>query len=242
MLTGIVLAHNEEANLPQVLASLRFCDQILVIDDDSTDKTAQIAAQAKVSLISHSLNGDFSAQRNFALSQVKSGWVLFVDADEIISSELAEELVSAVQSARYSGYYIPRRDVMWNRPLLHGDVGQIKLLRLGLAGSGKWVGMIHETWQIPGNIGTLNHPLMHHPHPSEVSFLRHLNFYSTLRAAELAKSGRKSSLFQIIFYPPAKFVFLWIFKLGFLDGTPGFIHAMTMAFYTFLVRGKLYLL
>lgn len=241
MLTGVVLAHNEEANLKTVLDSLHFCDEILVIDDASTDKTVQIARRLGVKVITHPLHDDFAAQRNFALTQVKLGWLLFVDADEVVPPDLTSEIQSAIKSTTYSGYYLPRLDKMWNQILYHGDVGRVKILRLGLAGQGKWSGQVHEIWSIPGNVGSLSHPLIHTPHPSVVLFLQHINKYSSLRADELSQSGRNSSLIQIIFFPPAKFLHLWIFKLGFLDGTPGFIHAMIMAFYTFLVRGKLYL-
>lgn len=242
MLTGIVLTHNEEKNIARCLESLKFCDQILVVDDNSTDKTIQLARKLGATVINHSLDGNFGAQRNWALSQAKTAWVLFVDADEVVSVKLGEEIISSVKKIEYKGFLIPRIDYMWGKKLTHGDVGGVRLLRLARRGVGKWQGAVHERWQIEGNVGILRHALNHYPHPTMVEFLQEINRYSSIRAQELHDASQHSSLFQIIFYPTGKFLDLWVLKLGFADGTAGFIHAMTMAFYSFLVRGKLWLL
>ena len=95
---------------------------------------------------------------------------------------------------------------------------------------GDWHGAVHEQWQIEGNVGILRHPIFHYPHPTMVEFLQEINHYSSLRAQELHAAGQHSSLFKIVFYAPAKFLWLWLCRWGFLDGTAGFVHAMTMAF------------
>lgn len=242
MLTGIVLTHNEEKNITRCLESLKFCDQILVVDDNSTDKTVHIAKKLGATVVNHPLDGNFAAQRNRALSQAKTPWVLFVDADEVVSVKLGEEITSAVKKIEYKGFLIPRTDYMWGKKLSHGDVGGIKLLRLARRGAGDWHGAVHEQWQIEGNVSILRHTLNHYPHPTMVEFLQEINSYSSIRAQELHDAGQRANLFQIIFYPVGKFLDLWILKLGLADGTAGFVHAMTMAFYSFLVRGKLWLL
>ncbi|MBI2008189.1 glycosyltransferase family 2 protein [Candidatus Amesbacteria bacterium] len=244
MLTGVVLTHNEQANLDRCLESLKFCDQVLVIDDNSTDDTVQTTQKHQAQVIQHPLSSDFATQRNYALSQIKSGWILFVDADEVVPPELATEITGTLLKGQsfsgYSGYFIPRVDYLWGKRLDHGDT-KILLLRLARRGAGEWVGKVHETWQVSGSTATLTHPLLHYPHPTVTDFLRHINYYSTLRAGELHASGYKTNIFEIIFYPVLKFLWLWIWKLGFADGVRGFISAMMMAFYSFLVRGKLYL-
>lgn len=242
MLTAVVIAKNEEENLPLSLPYLKFCSQTIVIDNNSTDHTAQIARRYKAQVIEFPVNGDYSAIRNFALGKVDTDWVLFVDADELITPELASEIKSVITSTKYSGFYIPRIDYLWNRPLRYGDLGSVKLLRLGRKKAGNWQGKIHETWKISGPTGILHHPIRHYPHPSLVKFLQSVNYYSDLRAEELKKEGVQGNLLSILFYPPGKFIYLWIVKKGFLDGTAGLIHAMVMAFYSFLVRGKLFLL
>ncbi|KKU03294.1 MAG: glycosyltransferase [Candidatus Amesbacteria bacterium GW2011_GWB1_47_26] len=241
MLTGIVLTHNEEKNIARCLESLKFCDAVLVVDSGSTDKTMSLAKKAGATVVNHPLDGNYAAQRNWALSQAKTPWVLFVDADEMVSVKLGEEITSAVKKIEYKGFLIPRIDYMWGKKLSHGDVGGARFLRLARRGAGEWHGAVHETWAIEGNIGTLKHPIFHYPHPTLVEFLQEINRYSSIRAQELHRAGQRANLFQIILYPSAKFLWLWIWKLGFADGTTGFVHAMTMAFYSFLVRGKLWL-
>jgi glycosyltransferase involved in cell wall biosynthesis len=242
MLTAVILTKNEEVNLDACLKSLSFCDRLLIIDDNSTDNTVKIAKRYKARFIIHLLEGNFSAQRNFALSCTEAGWVLFIDPDERVSPELANEISQATKRNDCTGFYIPRRDVLWGKQLRYGDTGNIRLLRLAKRTAGNWVGKVHETWSVEGRVDTLVRPIFHYPHPSVDDFLKHLNFYSSIRADELKYTGEKPSVTQIIFYPVGKFLYLYFFRLGLLDGTAGFIHAMLMSFYSFLVRGKLYLL
>ncbi|HJZ04476.1 MAG TPA: glycosyltransferase family 2 protein, partial [Patescibacteria group bacterium] len=113
MLTAVVLARNEAQILPRSLKSLKFCDAILVIDDNSTDNTIQVAQKYKVKVVSHALAGNFASQRNFALSQIKSGWALFVDADEVVTPNLAEEISKELKNPLFHAYFLKREDVMW---------------------------------------------------------------------------------------------------------------------------------
>ncbi|OGD05872.1 hypothetical protein A2379_02075 [Candidatus Amesbacteria bacterium RIFOXYB1_FULL_47_13] len=242
MLTAVVLAGNEAKNLPECLKSLSFCDGILLVDDESSDNSVSIAKKHGAQTVTRPLDGDFAAQRNFALSNVASGWVLFVDPDEIVTADLAAEILQAVKRIEFKGYFIRRLDTLWGQSLHHGDQGSIRFLRLGRKGAGEWQGKVHERWVISGQTSGLKNPLMHHPHPTVSDFVNSQNLYSTLRARELFETGVRSNIFQIVFYPIAKFVSLYLFKKGFLDGIPGFISASMMSFYSFLVRGKLYLL
>jgi glycosyltransferase involved in cell wall biosynthesis len=242
MLTGIVLAKNEAKNIEACLASLDFCDSLIVVDDNSTDDTVKIAKKMGATVYKHELGGDFAAQHNWILSQIKSTWVLFVDADEVITHPLSKEIKTAITKIEYKGFKIPRIDYLWGKKLTHGDLLNSKVLRLARRGAGEWEGSVHERWNINGKVGVLKNPINHRPHSSMVEFLQHINEYSTLKAKEFYKKGRKTNVLEIVFVPIIKFKILYFWKLGFLDGTAGFVHAMTMAFYTFLVRGKLYLL
>lgn len=241
MLTGIVLAKNEEQNIAKCLESLKFCDELIVVDDNSSDSTVKIAKKLGAKIYEHALNNDFAAQHNWILEQIKSTWVLFVDADEIVSSELATEIKKAIEDIQYKGFFIKRSDFMWGRQLKYGDLLGAKVLRLARHGAGYWRGQVHEHWKVEGKIGNLKNSLQHYPHANLVEFLQHINYYSTLKADEFYSKGRKTSVWEIVLAPIFKFKVLYFLKLGFLDGTAGFIHAMTMAFYVFMVSGKLYL-
>ena len=242
MLAAIVLTHNEEENIKKCLDSLNYCDQIVVVDDGSTDNTVKIAEKMGATILEHVWTEDYSAQRNWTLDQVKSSWILFVDADEVISPKLAQEIKSAIKRTEFKGFFLPRIDYMWGKKLKHGDVGGVKLLRLARRGAGDWQGRVHETWNIEGSVATLKNPIYHHPHKNLADFLQRVNSYSSIKAREFYDQGRRTNILEIVLGPVTRFINLYIFKLGFLDGTPGFIHAMTMSFYAYLVAGKLWLL
>lgn len=245
MISAVVLTKNEEKNIVDCLETLSWCDEVLVIDDGSEDRTAEIAQKMGAKVFVHALEDDFSKQRNFDLQQAQNDWVLFVDADERVSSELAREIKYQIVNNKnkdMNGFYIKRRDFMWGRELRHGETGSIKLLRLAKKGAGVWEGAVHEEWKIKGKTGELKNPLLHYPHQTIVEFLQEINFYTTLRAQELYKKGVKVPWHDIILYPKAKFIYNYFIKMGFLDGLPGFIFALLMGFHSFLVRGKLWLL
>lgn len=241
MLTAVILTKNESGNIERCIKSLKFCDQVVVVDDESTDNTVKIAKRLKAEVLTHPMK-DFAAQHNWAVENIKSNWLFFVDADEIVPQKLASEILEKVKNPDAVGYFIPRTDTIWNKKLRFGDLWKAKFIRLGRRGAGFWEGAVHEQWKLNGIVKTLKNSLNHYPHPNLVSFLTRLNYYSSIRAEELYAQGKRSNLLQIIFYPIGKFLWLEVLKLGFADGIVGFIHAICMSFYTFLVRGKLYLL
>lgn len=241
MLSVVILAKNEEKNIQACLESLNFCDEILLIDDNSSDNTVELAKQAGAHVLVHKLENNFAMQRNFGLEKAKGEWVLFIDADERVSKDLAKEIQTKISSSDDTvGYIIQRFDFMKGKMLTHGETADIKLLRLAKKDSGKWVGKVHETWDVSGNIEQLENPLSHYPHQTIDEFLAEINFYTTLRAQELFAKKMPVHWYDVILYPKAKFFKNYIFKKGFLDGTEGIIMAIMMSFHSFLVRGKLW--
>jgi glycosyltransferase involved in cell wall biosynthesis len=241
MLTGVVLAKNEQAHIGACLSSLKFCDQLLLVDDFSTDDTAKISKSIGAKIISHKFSGDFAAQRNFALQHVTTPWALFLDADERVSPELGAEITANLKNPKYDAYFIPRQDYLWGKALNHGDPGNAFFVRLGKSSSHTWGGGVHAIWSPPGPVGKLQHPIIHYPHPTVADFIAHINTWSTYRAQELISQKINVSFAQVLFIPILKFFHLYLLKLGFLDGMPGLVSALIMSMYTFLVRGKVYL-
>ncbi len=244
MITAIVLAKNEERNIKRCIMSLKWCDEILVIDDNSTDKTAKIAKNLGASVLTRAVDGDFAKQRNFGMMSAKNDWVLFVDADEFISDALSFEIQTTMVNASplIEGYFVRRWDMMWGRLLKHGEIGNVRLLRFGKKQKSIWIGKIHETWYVPGQTSMLINPLIHNPHPSIKEFLEKINTYSSLRADELFEKKKTVTWWEIILYPKVKFVLNYFLRRGYLDGTPGLIVAFMMSLHSFLVRGKLWFL
>lgn len=245
-ISAIILTKNEEKNIVDCIESLNWCDEVIVIDDNSEDRTVELAKGNGAQVFSRSLNSNFSEQRNYGLSKAKSDWFLFIDADERMSDALIGELstlnppADGQLSAKYSGFYIKRRDFMWGRELKHGETGNIKLLRLARKDAGKWEGRVHEKWKVKGKIGELKNPILHYPHQTLDAFLKEINYYTDIRAEELYKKGKKARWWSIILYPKFKFFVNYFLKLGFLDGIEGFVFSMIMSFHSFLVRGKLW--
>jgi glycosyltransferase involved in cell wall biosynthesis len=247
MISVIILTYNEEKNILDCLETVNWADEIILVDDNSTDRTVEIAKaqQSKnLKVLENPLGGDFAKQRNFALSHAQNEWVLFIDADERVSAELRTEIndliIEEKEHAVFNGMYLKRKDFMWSKILKHGETGNIELLRLGRKTAGKWQGKVHEVWEITGKTDTLENNLIHYPHQTISEFLQEINFYTTLRAKELFEKGEKSSMFKVIAYPKAKFIQNYFIKLGFLDGLEGLVQAIIMSFHSFLVRAKLW--
>lgn len=254
MLSVVILVKNEEENLRDCLKGVDWADEILVIDDESTDKTSEIVKKLGAKVIKHPLENDYAKQRNFGLKQAgesfdntQDKWVLFIDADERVEPQLKNEILRVINDEKtklngITGFYLKREDTLLNKVLKHGETGNIKLLRLARKSAGKWEGKVHETWMVVGKVGELDNPLEHYPHRTISEFLEKINYYSTLRAQELYEQGVKTNIILITAYTKGKFLYNYLIKLGFLDGMPGLVMALMMSFHSFLVRSKLYLL
>jgi len=261
MISAVVLTKNEEKNIERCLKSLDFVDEILLIDDYSSDETLLIVKSLKskiknfslkLKIFQRNLNGDFAGQRNFGMQKASGEWVLFLDADEEVSKELKEEIKEVVKYASLErddlvGFYIKRRDYFWGRELKFGEVLKVRrkgILRLIKKGFGKWYGKVHEELKVKSQklkVIKLRNFINHYPHPTIKEFLQEINFYTSLRAKELFSQGKKTNILEIIFYPFFKFILNYFVYLGFLDGPSGFVYAFMMSFHSFLVRGKLFI-
>ena len=243
-ITAIVLTKNEEANIEYCLRSLSFCNELIVIDDNSSDKTCQIAKNFGAVIYKRELKDDYSAQRNFALEKGHSKWFLFVDADEIVSPELKQEIIDVTEEKDNNviGYYLKRKDYIWRRRINYGETGNKILLRFARKGAGKWKRIVHEYWDVFGKKEILKNYLYHYPHPTLRIFLQDMNKYSTLHAQANYTEHKKSSIIKIIFIPKGKFIYNYIIKLGFLDGIQGLIISFMMSFHSFLSWSKLWMI
>ena len=244
MISVVVLAKNDGKNIIPTLESVKWCDEIIVIDDKSTDDTVKVAERYTDKIFTRLLNDDYSAQRNYGLDISSGEWVLFVDSDEVVSGRLKKEIINCVTKANceISGYYLKRTDYFGNRNLKHGETANTKLLRLARRDAERWERPGHEIWQTKGQCRVLQNPLEHYPHPNIAQFWSDIDKYSTINAKYLYRQKVNVYWFHIIVYPLAKFLVNYVFRLGFLDGTEGAIMAIMMSFHSFSVRAKLYLL
>lgn len=257
-ISAVVLLSDEDiATIERCLDSIVWCDEIILLLDSSKETLSKTESEIKekilnlslknysnILLLKRSLNTDFSAQRNFGLEKTHNDWVLFIDADEVMTEKLKREIqikFNSEISVKADGYLIKRDDYIFGKKLQYGETGKISFLRLGLKTAGNWEGKVHETWMIQGKTEELENTLDHYPHQQVASFLESINFYTEILSSEWYKEGKKVTVLDIIIYPKLKFIVNYIFKLGFLDGTAGLVMAIMMSMHSFLVRSKLWL-
>ncbi len=243
MITTIILTKNEERNIEKCIRSLIWSDEIVVVDDYSNDQTIKKVNSfnnKKIKIFRNHLNNNFASQRNFGLSKAKGDWVLFIDSDEIVTQKLKDEIKSNINSNNkvYNAFFLKRHDFLFGKEIKHGEVGNIKLLRLAKREAGKFKRKVHEYWDIKENIGELKNPILHYPHPTISEFIEKINTYSSIHSKENKKEGKKSNLIRIIIFPIGKFTKNYFLKLGFLDGVEGFMLAILMSFHSFLSWSK----
>lgn len=237
MITVCILTKNSQDELPKIFPTMQFADQIVVIDDYSSDNTENIARAHKADFYKRALNNDFASQRNYALQKARGEWVLFVDPDETVSQELAEEITQVIKVTKADGFMIKREDLFLGKKLRYGETSAIWLVRLGRKTKGKWQRPVHETWEIE-NIEMLKNSLLHNAHQNIAHFLTKINYYTDIEAVYRNKMGMITNLFEVIAFPLGKFVQNYIIRRGFLDGMEGFAMALMMSIHSFLVRAK----
>lgn len=244
MISAVVLTKNVQSGIKRCLQSLSFADEIVVVDDYSTDKTVSIAKDLGTKVHSRKLAGNFAAQRNFGLNKASHEWILFVDADEMVSKDLQLEIKTELKKAGQGvqGFCLKRQDKFLGHWLSHGETQAVKLLRLGRKEAGKWQDRVHETWKIKGQIKTLEHPLLHDRQIGIAKFMERLSRYARLRAQDLYDQQVRESIGRLLFNPLGKFLHNYGWNLGFLDGFPGLVLAWLMSWHSLLVRLWLQLL
>lgn len=242
-LSAVILTKNEEKNIQRAIKSIKIItviNVITVIDDGSTDKTIEIAKKLGAVVISHPLANDYAAQRNFALQNAPTDWILFLDADEEITPELAKEIENLPEDSSYSAYNFKRIDTFWNTKMLHGEAGNCFVPRLVNKTKGNFVRPVHEEWNGTAPTKNLSGVLDHFPHPTIKEFVEEVNTYSDLNSDYFVKAGKRTNVLDILFTPLLKFIYTYFVKFGFLDGVAGFVYSFMMSFHSFLSRAKLY--
>ena len=239
-ITAVILTKNEEKNIQKCIESLACIDEVVIIDDYSYDNTVKIAKKNGAKIYKRELSGNFADSRNFGLESASNEWVLFIDTDEIVSQELALEIMK-LETTDMFGYAIKRIDHLWGRELKHGDVGNVWLTRLVKKNTGKWERKVHEVWKSNDSSKTskLRGVINHYPHQTISEFVERIRSYALLHAKVLEDQGIRVSIWQVVLYPVGKFLYIYIIKLGLLDGTAGFVHAMMMSFHSFIARSEL---
>lgn len=240
-ITLIVLTHDQVDSVRALLERAHpYVDQVLIWDDFSHDKIANLAASFKADFHQHALKNDFAAHRNAALRHAKGEWTVFLDGDEQATSAWWEELQKVILSNDIDAVFTHRRDWFLGRWLKYGETRDVCLLRVARTSLGKnrWERPVHEVWQIPSQRSViLQESLLHYPHPHITAFLSKLHTYATLESRTVPQHYPWwKALLQIMIYPTAKWVKAVFWQQGWQDGFPGIIHASLMAYYSLIKR------
>lgn len=243
----LLLTKNEQENLKEWerwIHKLNVVNEIVVIDDESTDNTKKIlksfaTKELSISIFTRKLENNFSDQRNFGLEKCQNDWVFYLDADEI-PTEKTIEYINKLHLKNGENYSFKRDIVYLSHNISRGQCLNDLPIRLFNKNEGKFTLPVHEIWESSANTIDTYQIILHYSIKSLYSFLQKINLYSTIRAQELFDQKHKPHLWEIILYPKLKFLELYFFRLGFLDGTAGIILSLALSFNSFLVRSKLW--
>lgn len=237
MLSALICTKNESRNIKDCLEALSFADELIVIDDNSTDATVNIAKEAGAKVFTRTLDSDWAAQRNFGLKQCTGDWFLVVDADERIERDLARKIQDIVNSGSHERmcYQLLRENTFEGRRPMHGHLHSDWVSRLFPASPEvRYEGRVHERLVTPYPIGKIKGAVMSHcPYADWDAYYRKINRYAELMALENFERGKRSGFWlDILVRPVWAFFKMYVINKGFLDGKAGFIFAMNYYFYT----------
>jgi glycosyltransferase involved in cell wall biosynthesis len=236
-LSVAIITYNEEDNLARTLNSVRFADEIVVVDSGSTDRTVEIAESLGAKVFTEPWKG-FAGQKNSAVDKCVGTWVLSLDADEELTGELQAEIremldADAQMTPPVDGYRLRLRHVFLGRWMRYGGYYPDMKLRLFRRVTGSGVAHftdrpVHESVQVDGRVETMQKDFLHHGYPNLEIYLEHMNRYSTLGGKIVAEKGKVSRLWpafcwNVALVPLLTFVWNYFFRLGFLDGREGLL-------------------
>lgn len=238
-ITATIITLNEERNIARSIESLRCCDEILILDSGSVDRTVELAEKLGARVIEAGWRG-FAGQKNWAAEQAAHDWILSLDADEALSESLEAEVLTLKKNGpRYDGYTMPRLARYLGRWILHSGWYPDRKVRLYDRSKARWVGdFVHESVCVNGRIGHLESNILHFTCESLSEHVKTMDRYTTLAAQELAARKVKVPLGRVIADPLWTFWKTYLLQRGFQDGFEGLLISYMAAFYTFLKYAK----
>jgi len=239
--SATIITLDEEHNIAGALESVSWADEVIVVDSGSKDRTLEICRRFTDRIFHRDWSG-FVDQKNHAVDKASHDWILSLDADERISSELRKEIREEMRTGfRKDGYYIPRRARFMGRWILHGDWYPDYQMRLFDRRKGEWRGgRVHESVAVEGSTGRMRAEIHHYTYRDFSEYLRKLETYSSLAALDYFDRGRKAAPWMLLAKPLGVFLKAYLVKGGFRDGSAGFAVAVMGAVSVFFKYAKLY--
>lgn len=239
-LSIVVSAFNEEKALGRCLASVPFADEIVVVDNESQDKTYEIAKKYTKKVYSQKNILMLNTNKNYGFSKATSDWILNLDADEEIPKELAREIRSLIESnPKENGFWIKRKNIIFGKWVKHGLWWPDKQIRLFRRGKGKFPCIhIHEYITVEGQVGELTEPYTHYNYESVSQYLKTIDRASTSEALSLKDMNHQFVWYDAVRFPLSDFLKIYFAQGGYKDGLHGLVLALFQSFYSFTVFAK----
>lgn len=234
-ISGIIITRNEADRIAEAIASLACCDEVIVVDSESTDRTREIAAQCGAKVVVHAWEG-YARQKNFAATQASHDWLLSLDADERLSVELANEIMEwKRRPSETSPRSMPRRVSYFGAWIGHSGWYPDRKVRLFDRRVSKWQGdSVHEWLESRGPVLRFESDLLHFPYRSWADHLQRIDRYTRIASDAARESGRRGNPLKLVFSPPLSFLRTFVLRFGFLDGWRGAVIAYAAARYVFV--------
>ena len=233
-MTATIITFNEEDRIVECLASLSCCDEVIVVDSGSTDRTRDLAKAKGARVVERPWEG-YSKQKNFAAEQARNDWILSIDADERLSIELADEIVKWKKGdSPARAFSMPRRVFYLGRWIKHSGWYPDRKVRLYDRRFCRWEGdFVHESMKVDGNVGVFKGDLFHFPYRDWNDHVGRVVRYTELASKAARSAGRRGSIARLLMGPPAAFIKSFLLHVGFLDGWRGLAIAYMGARYVF---------
>lgn len=226
LLSALLITYNEESNIRAVLDNLAFADEIVIVDSFSTDRTFEIASTYKNVKIAQRAFDNFALQRNYTIDLASNSWILFIDADERLSTALEQEIKTVInQENPASAYYVARDFIFENTKLRFSGWQNDKIIRLfkkenAVYNSNK---IVHEKLIVNGKTEKLKNKLTHYSYSNYDDYKQKMIFYGRLKAQEEISKNTNPNFFHFYIRPVYQFLNQYLLRLGFLDGKKGII-------------------
>ncbi len=241
-LSVIIITRNEERNIVDCLRSVAWAGEIVVVDSQSNDRTAEFAKQFTQKLFVTEWLG-YGAAKNFALLKSTNEWVFWLDADERPTPELSREIQEALRknSIPCNGFEVARRAYFLGKWIRHCGWYPGYVVRLFRKSSARFDGSrVHEKLECRGAVGRLRNDLLHYTDETLFHYLSKFNRYTSLAAEDLVTAGKKFSLYDLLVRPPYLFFKMYVLRFGFLDGMHGLVLCLLSSAYVFTKYAKLW--
>jgi glycosyltransferase involved in cell wall biosynthesis len=238
-ITATIITLNEERNIARAVESLRCCDEILMVDSGSSDRTLELAQNLGVRVIEAPWRG-YAKQKNLAAENASHDWILSIDADEALSERLEGEIWNLKKNGtECDAYTMPRLAQYLGRWIFHGGWYPDRKVRLYHRSKARWVGeFVHESVKVDGRVGRLDANLLHYTCDSLSEHLKTMDRYTTLAAEEMVARKKKIPIHKVAVDPLWTFVKGYVIQRGFQDGLEGLAIAYMSSLYTFLKYAK----